>query len=290
MNNEDARDIGIDEDDVFELDPSDFPAFEEPEADPEGAEQGDPADPSEEEPAAEPAAGGEEGGEEAAEEQPEERFELSDGRSVTRAELTNLANAGANAAGQLAQLQAQLDEAEQFRDDNGENLADLAQLAKEAGVDIPVFLDLLRENAFVAAGMNRQAAKAEVAKQRAAKQGKNQAEAQARAQRVQARQESQQRVQQDLADFARLYPGVSHRDPAQVPQEVWNEVLSGKNTLTGAYGQYQMRKLQAENERLKREAETAAKNKDNKSKAVGSVKSHGQGKVDPFLAGLMEDY
>ena len=280
MNNEETSAISIDEDD-FGFDPSDFPGFEEPQEAP--AEEPAAAEPESE---GEGTEEGEGGGEEAPAEQ-EEKFELSDGSKVSRADVLELAFKGRSADQTVQQLRAQLDEAASFRQQHESVVSMLTEMAADAKMDLPAFAASLRENFLISTtGMNRESAKVEAKKWLDGHSEK----IQAAQQQAQARKDAQDRANRDLAEFRKRYPGVDTRDRAQVPQSVWDEVFSGKSTLTDAYGRYQLQQLKAENEKLKAEQVRAEKHKDNVAKSVGSAKSAGKETHDAFLAGFNEDY
>ena len=82
--------------------------------------------------------------------------------------------------------------------------------------------------------------------------------------------------------FMKTYPGVKSED---IPKKVWDDAEE-MGDLTAAYIKYNSGKVQAENERLKKELEQAKQHQKNKERSMGSSRSVGSGATkDPFDEG-----
>lgn len=211
-------------------------------------------------------------------------------RRVNRDEITELAQKGLNHDRILAQrdeLQRENGELQKFRQENESNLNLLNSAAELAGMSVSQFLNNIRENALVAKGMSRDAAKERVLREDAEqKLARKSAEDAAKAENEKREKTSQERIKRDSEEFARKYKDV---DPKTIPQEVWEAVSSGESLVT-AYGNYLAEKTAKENEKLRAEIEALKKNEENRSKSIGSMKTEGQQKgKDPFLEGLFSD-
>ena len=211
-------------------------------------------------------------------------------RRVNRDEITELAQKGLNHDRILAQrdeLQRENGELQKFRQENESNLNLLNSAAELAGMSVSQFLNNIRENALVAKGMSRDAAKERVLREDAEqKLARKSAEDAAKAENEKREKTSQERIKRDSEEFARKYKDV---DPKTIPQEVWEAVSSGES-LVAAYGNYLAEQTAKENEKLRAEIEALKKNEENRSKSIGSMKTEGQQKgKDPFLEGLFGD-
>ena len=211
-------------------------------------------------------------------------------RRVNRDEITELAQKGLNHDRILAQrdeLQRENGELQKFRQENESNLNLLNSAAELAGMSVSQFLNNIRENALVAKGMSRDAAKERVLREDAEqKLARKSAEEAAKAENEKREKTSQERIKRDSEEFARKYKDV---DPKTIPQEVWEAVSSGES-LVSAYGNYLADQTAKENEKLRAEIEALKKNEENRSKSIGSMKTEGQQKgKDPFLEGLFGD-
>ena len=211
-------------------------------------------------------------------------------RRVNRDEVTELAQKGLNHDRILAQrdeLQRENGELHKFRQENESNLNLLNSAAELAGMSVSQFLNNIRENALVAKGMSRDAAKERVLREDAEqKLARKSAEDAAKAENEKREKTSQERIKRDSEEFARKYKDV---DPKTIPQEVWEAVSSGES-LVSAYGAYKANMTEKENEKLRAEIEALKKNEENRSKSIGSMKTEGRQKgKDPFLEGLFGD-
>lgn len=94
----------------------------------------------------------------------------------------------------------------------------------------------------------------------------------------------QGRVEREVQEFVQAFPGVT-----EVPQEVWDGVRDGKS-LTGAYRDWQGKRLREENRQLREALEAKEKNAANREKSVGSQRSEGAGgRADAFVSALLGD-
>lgn len=251
---------------------------------------------AEQEEATEEPEAGQEQKEPEADAQPQETEELFDLkfnkeiRKVNRQEVTELAQKGLNHDRILEQrdsLQRQNAELLKFREENDGIIAMLDTAAQKSGMDRNTFLQSVRENAYVAQGLSRDAAHERVlredAEQRLSKADKREAERNQAQQTAEQRQEAQR---QDIERFLKLYKNV---DPNTIPKEVWDEVREGE-TLVTAYGRYENRRLSEDNRKLQESINAMKQNEKNKQKSIGSVKTDGKETAkDPFLTYFMSD-
>ena len=291
MEDLETKAVLAEEDDDYDVDLSDIEVEEDEEE--QDGNQTDEESSSEatedekKEPSAEESAG-------TSEEKPDtDTFELKynkEIRRVNRDEITELAQKGLNHDRILAQrdeLQRENGELQKFRQENESNLNLLNSAAELAGMSVSKFLNNIRENALVAKGMSRDAAKERVLREDAEQRlARKSAEDAAKAENEKREKTSQERIKRDSEEFARKYKDV---DPKTIPQEVWEAVSSGESLVT-AYGNYLAEKTAKENEKLRAEIEALKKNEENRSKSIGSMKTEGQQKgKDPFLEGLFGD-
>ena len=291
MEDLETKAVLAEEDDDYDVDLSDIEVEEDEEE--QDGNQTDEESSSEstedekKEPSAEESAG-------TSEEKPDtDTFELKynkEIRRVNRDEITELAQKGLNHDRILAQrdeLQRENGELQKFRQENESNLNLLNSAAELAGMSVSQFLNNIRENALVAKGMSRDAAKERVLREDAEqKLARKSAEDAAKAENEKREKTSQERIKRDSEEFARKYKDV---DPKTIPQEVWEAVSSGESLVT-AYGNYLAEQTAKENEKLRAEIEALKKNEENRSKSIGSMKTEGQQKgKDPFLEGLFGD-
>lgn len=85
-----------------------------------------------------------------------------------------------------------------------------------------------------------------------------------------------QRATGEIGQFAALFPGVG---PAQVPQEVWQEVRAGRS-LALAYALYRIRELE----------EILARRERGARLSTGSVSSAGSGTLGGTVASFWDAY
>jgi len=90
----------------------------------------------------------------------------------------------------------------------------------------------------------------------------------------------QAKIDAEFSAFAKEYPDIEGKD---IPREVWDEFgKTGK--LTDAYRKHELSALKREIAELRKKAETAEKNSENRQKAAPSAVTAGQksGNLDPF--------
>lgn len=291
------REEVLEEDDNYDVDLSDLQLDGETD-EPDSSQTGDEgaqedADEKQEEAGQPPAQEEPDPAAEKEEPEKEELFDLKynkEIRHVNRQEMTELAQKGLNHDRILAQrddLQRENETLQKFKQENETDLELLHSSAELAGMTVNQFLNSIRENALVAKGMSRDAAKERIKREDAEKRlAKKDAEAAQKAKAADEETSRKNRIRQDSEAFAKKYKDV---DPKSIPQEVWDAVASGES-LVSAYGNYQAKQTERENEKLRAEIAALKKNKENREKSIGSMKTDGQQKgKDPFLEGLFGD-
>ena len=281
-----TNEMGMDAGDDLFLDAEDFSEGE------DGNQTDDtPAEdaPAEETPAEEPAQDGEEPEEgkepsEGAEEQFDLKY-MKQTKQVGRAEVIELAQKGMDydrAVQQRNDLRNALQEQLNWRGQNEYVLTALSDLAKQSNMDVPAFVDSLKENMLVKQqGLSRDAAKERVEKDKL--QRKLDAKEQSDLKNKEAAM-LQTRAQKEVQAFRVKYPDVSVKD---IPEDVLKRAESGDTTLLGAYTEHLNSQLKAEVEKLQAELAAEKQNKSNKQKTAGSAKTDGAGgKLDDFLSGF----
>lgn len=236
-----------------------------------------------------------------------ERFTFQYGREqreVSREELAGLARQGLEyeaVRGQRDNLAAELEPLRKFQEDNRDAVELLEDMAKEANLPIPDFLQLLSVNRY-AAQYERQGVDQKMARvlaservgrekaERAARRA-SQAEQSPAPENGEARQpKAAQRVKEDVGAFIRRFPDVK---PEAIPREVWDRVSAGAR-LADAYAAWKQDQdtaaVREENKQLKLELEAAKQNGRNRQRSIGSqATSAGETGRDDFLAALMSD-
>lgn len=280
--NEETQNVEVMDDDDYGVDLSDM-GFSDDE---DGNQTAEPEEKQEEAVEGQPV-------EETPEEKPEETpetFELKynkETRKVSREEMTELAQKGLNHDRILAQrdeLRGEIDGLRKFRSDNEATVTAIQAAAEAAGVDVPQFLRSLRENAFVAQGLSRDAAKERVLREEAERK----LEATQAQERRTANSEAEKKAaqQKDIELFVKIYKDVP---PDSIPQEVWEAVREGES-LVSAYGRYESKRINEENKSLQARVKAMEQNAKNKQASVGSIKSDGKETAkDPFLEAFMAD-
>ena len=163
-----------------------------------------------------------------------------------------------------------------------------AQYAKQANMSLTDYAKHIRQEAKKASGMSAEEAartieledrEAAVSAQEAARQESQKSEDARKA-----------KVEADLAEFKQAFPEVyaqARSNPKAIPQSVWDEVNSGKFSLTSAYSRYAVAQAKQEAETAMREQQTAAQNQRNSQRSTGSQKSAGSDtKPSAFLEGF----
>jgi hypothetical protein len=98
-----------------------------------------------------------------------------------------------------------------------------------------------------------------------------------------AQSEEEQKRQADMVRFVKEYPDVK---PTDIPSEVWSAVREGES-LTAAYGNFALKKVQEENKKLQQRIDAMEQNEKNRGKAADSQQSAGSknNRSDPFDEG-----
>lgn len=207
---------------------------------------------------------------------------LDETRSVSEAEMVALAQKGMD----YDRIRAKYDESKPA-------MEMLMAFAKANGMTVAEYIASLRTNAKMADGLSEAEARRSVELEDreaaiAAREAEQEAERTAAAQASAENAAAEQRRKADIEEFTREYPDAA-RDPASIPQEVWNAVRTGSR-LSVAYAKYAAKQARAEAEQAKTAARTAEQNGRNAERSTGSMQSAGQeiGGHDPFLEGWSE--
>ena len=162
------------------------------------------------------------------------------------------------------------------------------QFAAKAGMSVPEYVKLIRQEAKRAGGMSEAEAQraVELEDREAAVSAK---EAEAKAQEA-AKKDGEDRVKNDLAQFAQAFPEVYEQaksDKKAIPDSVWKDVNAGM-PLTAAYARYAVAKANEEARAASQSAEAEAQNRKNALRSTGSMRSAGSDtrSSDPFLDGF----
>jgi len=150
------------------------------------------------------------------------------------------------------------------------------EFAKSAGMTVTDYAKYIRAEAKKASGMSEAEAKraVELEDREAAV---NAAEA-AQNESKNAKVVRDARIKDDLANFQAAFPEIYNQakgDPKTIPQSVWNDVSSGKMTLTAAYSKYAVAQAQELARSATEAAKTSENNQRNASRSTGSMKSAG---------------
>ena len=211
---------------------------------------------------------------------------LDETKELTRDEVIQYAQKGMDYDRTKQALHALREEADALRAFKAEHEAQIEELTaylKESGkAGLDDVLDELRIGALVGKGDSADLAKEKI---RAARLERQLA---ANARRQTEQDESSRKAKADLAAFQREYPDV------KVDEALLKEIgddLKATGNLTRAYERMQRRKLEADNDALRKQLETGKQKVSNKQRTTGSQKSSGSasGKRDPLIAALLSD-
>lgn len=163
-----------------------------------------------------------------------------------------------------------------------------AGFAQKAGMSVGDYAKYIRAEAKKASGMSEDEAKrtVELEDREAAIAAKETA-----AQEIRHEKEKEnQSIQTDLTNFAAAFPEVykqAQANPKIIPQSVWDDVNSGKMSLTAAYSKYAIAKANEQVAAANRKADAAGQQQKNAARSTGSMKSAGNDtkNTDPFLEG-----
>lgn len=161
--------------------------------------------------------------------------------------------------------------------------------ARNANMELTDYIRHIRTEAKKAEGLTDAEAKRHLElEDREAAVTAKEAEAKATAD---AKEAQKARIQADLADFAKAFPEEhekAKRDPNAIPPEVWNEVNSGKYSLTAAFARYMVSKANTAAAAAEKNAAAATLNQKNAARSTGSMQTSGNEKriKDPFEEGF----
>lgn len=211
---------------------------------------------------------------------------LDETRDLTRDEVIEYAQKGMDYDRTKEALRASREEAETlraFHQRHKSQIDELTAYMEETGAaSLDEVLDTLRVSALVGKGESKELAREKVRSARLERQ------LAAKSQQVTVQDEKNRKAQQDLAAFQKEYPNVKV-DEALL-KELGDDLRSTGN-LTRAYEKMQRRKLEADNEKLRKQLEADKQNASNKRRSTGSQKSSGStsAKKDPLIAALLSD-
>lgn len=279
--NDDERDIDLSEEetvDTDELDDSDEPDEADGSEDDDGTAGEDAQD---DEPGEEPHDDG------AAETKDTFHVKwLDETRDLTREEVIQYAQKGMDYDRTKEALRASREEAatlREFHQQHKSQIDELTAYMEETGAaNLDEVLDNLRVSALVGKGESKELAREKVRSARLERQ------LAAKSQQQTAQEQKNRKAQEDLAAFQKEYPDVKV-DEALLKE--LGEDLKATGNLTRAYEKMQRRKLEADNEKLRKQLEADKQNASNKRRSTGSQKSSGSSsaKKDPLLAALLSD-
>lgn len=201
-------------------------------------------------------------------------------REVTLAEMTELAQKGAD----YDRIRGRFDESEQNAQglqeklDTQQPLMDIINaIASEAGMEVPAFLEQVRVNVLVQQGMTEKEAKATIRAQNAEKALNDAKPAQEPADNGDT---APDRAAAEIEEFARAFPGV------QLTQEQIDKLMPDVQagmTLTNAYLKMENARLAAALEARQKSEKAESKNRTNRMKAPRSQRdSGGQNTKDAY--------
>lgn len=210
-------------------------------------------------------------------------------RTCTREEVISLAQKGADydrVKDQLtesrqtaADLQAQLDGQQ-------EAMEVLADVAKDAGVDIPALLDTLRVGLLKKQGLSEDAARERLARLKAEKENAA-LKAAKPSEKPEPTEDSKQRVARELAEFRDAYPKVELSD--ELLSKLMPDVQKGKS-LTESYRGYEAAQKDERIAELERQLAAEKQNKENRASSPGSQKDSGGRRTKDDYNDFMEAF
>ena len=162
------------------------------------------------------------------------------------------------------------------------------EFAKAAGMSVADYVKFIRAEAKRAKGMSEADAKREVELED--REAAVSAKEAAQQKQTEEKETVNEKVRQDLDAFAKAFPDVyakARTDTTVIPQEVWDVVHSGQQTLTAAYARYAVAEAQRAAQEAKATAAAAGQNAKNAVRSTGSMVSAGNDKkvTDAFLDG-----
>lgn len=195
-------------------------------------------------------------------------------RTCTREEVISLAQKGADydrVKDQLTESRQTASGLQEKLDSQQEAMDVLAEVAKDAGVEIPALLDNLRMGLLKKQGLSEDAAKErlmrlKVEKENVALKAAKPAEKPAEA------EDGSQRVRRELAEFRSEYPEVDLTQ--ELLDKLMPDVAAGKS-LTAAYRAHEATQKDARIAELERQLAAEKQNKANRAASPGSQKDSG---------------
>lgn len=196
---------------------------------------------------------------------------MDEEKTVSEEEIVSLAQRGMD----YERVRAKWDEAKPV-------MEIFRKFAKDAGMELPEYVNFVRQQAKQASGMSEAEAKrtVELEDREAAI-----AAAEAEKQNAKKLQDSaDERRKADIAEFQQTFPDAAKKAD-EIPKEVWDDVRGGMR-LVAAYSKYMVNKAKAEAAEAQHKADAAAQNAVNAVRSTGSMKSAGEASKskDPFLS------
>lgn len=195
-------------------------------------------------------------------------------RSCTREEVISLAQKGADydrVKDQLAESRKTATDLQGKLDEQQEAMDVLAEVAKDAGVEVSALLDNLRMGLLKKQGLSDDAAKERLARLKTEKENEQLKAAQKPAEKA-PQEDSSQRVRRELAEFREQYPKVELSD--ELLNKLMPDVQKGKS-LTDAYRGYEAAQKDERIAELERQLAAEKQNKENRASSPGSQKDSG---------------
>lgn len=195
-------------------------------------------------------------------------------RTCTREEVISLAQKGADydrVKDQLTESRKTAADIQAQLDGQQEAMEVLADVAKDAGVEIPALLDTLRVGLLKKQGLSEDAAKERLARLKAEKENAA-LKAAKPAEKAEPAEDSKQRVARELAEFRGAYPKVELSD--ELLSKLMPDVQKGKS-LTESYRGYEAAQKDERIAELERQLAAEKQNRENRVSSPGSQKDSG---------------
>lgn len=211
-------------------------------------------------------------------------------RQVGLAEMTTLAQKGADydrVKGQLTESRQQIQDLQGERDKYRNAMDVLETMAAEAELSLDEFVEQLQVNAAVQSGKTEAEAKAEIRAKKAEKQ-LDAMKAEASAKQEPAAEDQQTRAEREIAEFQERFPEVGlDKLTEEVVQELEADVKNGMS-LSDAYQKRENVRRDARIAELEKQLQAEKQNKRNRSTSPGSQKDSGgkreRSEFDEFAA------
>lgn len=163
------------------------------------------------------------------------------------------------------------------------------EFAKKAGMSVTDYIKYVRAEAKKASGMSEDEAKRAIELED--REAVISAKEEEQKQKESEENSVKEKVKADLDEFKNAFPEIfeqARTNPDAIPKSVWDEVKSGKLSLTAAYSRYAVAKAQESVKAANDKAEAASQNQKNAERSSGSMKSAGSDTraKDAFLDGF----